>query len=52
MNGVINTKNEWCCKYQKVKMNGLQQQSQLLKKNSTKVQQKSSSPRKTLNIGI
>ena len=35
MNGVINTKNEWCCKYQKVKMNGLQQQSKL-----PKIQQK------------
>ena len=52
MNGLLESKNEWCCKYQKVKMNGLQQQSQLLKKNSTKVQQKSSSPRKKLNIGI
>ena len=33
-------------------MNGLQQQSKLLKKNSTKVQQKSSSPRKELKIFI
>ena len=31
MNGLLKSKNEWCCKYKKVKMNGLQQQSKLPK---------------------